>query len=139
MASDGVPRIRVNHEGPLLAVAVEDHDAATLVQVRGEIDLSNARELEATFGSIVAGLRSAPRVVVIDLSGVTFFSAAGLSALVRIRQGSPGHLTLRIVAATRTLRRLLEITDVGEQFVVHACLEEALDAAARGGEQEGAR
>ncbi len=72
-----VPRIRVKHEGPLLAVVVEDHDGATLVQVRGEIDLSNARELEATFGSIVAGLRSAPRVVVIDLSGVTFFSAPG--------------------------------------------------------------
>lgn len=51
-----------------------------LVRVTGEVDLSTARRLDEVLCSLIRGPVGE---VVIDLSGVTFFSVAGLNSLLR--------------------------------------------------------
>lgn len=51
-----------------------------LVRVTGEVDLSTARRLDEVLRSRIRG---AVGEVVIDLSGVTFFSVAGLNSMLR--------------------------------------------------------
>jgi anti-anti-sigma factor len=69
--------------------AVRDHGPARMLTVSGEID-------RATEGAVRAELRTAIEhhaVVVLDLSGVEFFGAAGVAALVQAREwgrGTPG-------------------------------------------------
>ncbi len=51
-----------------------------LVQVSGEVDLSTARRLDEVLRERIRGPVGE---VVVDLSGVTFFSVAGLNSLLR--------------------------------------------------------
>jgi anti-sigma B factor antagonist len=53
-------------------------DTAT-VQVKGEIDLSNAGELAG-----VADNLDGAAVIIVDMSGVSFLGAAGVAALLRL-------------------------------------------------------
>ena len=69
--------------------------------IRGECDLSNAQAIETWLN----GFRGP---VELDLSGVTFLDAAALRALLAAARDNP-HL--RIVAPSRAVQRLLELTD----------------------------
>ena len=67
--------------------AVRDHGPARMLTVSGEID-------RATEGAVRAELRTAIEhhaLVVLDLSGVEFFSAAGVAALVQAREWAEEH------------------------------------------------
>jgi anti-anti-sigma factor len=67
--------------------AVRDHGPARMLTVSGEID-------RATEGAVRAELRSAIEhhaLVVLDLSGVEFFGAAGVAALVQAREWAEDH------------------------------------------------
>jgi stage II sporulation protein AA (anti-sigma F factor antagonist) len=80
----------------------------TTVTVAGELDISTADQLQAYAEE---ALRSAPRRLVLDLSGVSFFSAAGitvLSALVDSAAADGTELLLGEVssAVTRVLGTL---------------------------------
>jgi len=70
-----------------LRVAVRDHGPARVLTVSGEID-------RATEGAVLAELRTAIEhhaLVVLDLSGVEFFGAAGVAALVQAREWAEDH------------------------------------------------
>jgi len=88
------------------------------VRVSGEIDSFTAPEM------IEAVLRSA--LVELDLSEVTFMDSAGLHALMKLRaeRGS-----LRIVAISPRVKRLLEITSMSEHLLdgTHTNGEDAVD------------
>lgn len=76
-------------------------DGRTLVRVAGEVDESAA----ATFATVVdlAAARGEP--VQVDLSGVTFFSAAGVTWLVRLYRRAVGGV--RVVATSEPVRQVL--------------------------------
>lgn len=67
--------------------------------------------------------------LVVDLTGVTLLSAAGLEMLLAldVLSGARG-CTLHVVAATRATRRSLELTGLLEQLRVHPSLTDALAA-----------
>ena len=70
--------------------------------VRGECDLANAQQIEqwlATFDG---------DPLEIDLSGVTFFDAAALHALLNVRRDNP-HA--RFIEPSKVVLRVLEMTD----------------------------
>jgi anti-anti-sigma factor len=52
--------------------------AALVLQLRGEVDASTAGQIPAAVSAALAADRAGgPAMVILDLSGVTFFSAAG--------------------------------------------------------------
>jgi anti-sigma B factor antagonist len=66
-----------------LSVKVEKSASGPVLSAAGEIDTLTAPELQA---SVVEALAGAGEVLVVDLSGVTFLSSAGLSVLVQAHQ-----------------------------------------------------
>ena len=79
---------------------------AAVVAPAGEIDLSNVdavrRELHAA--------RTEARLVVLDLSAVTFMDSSGLRLLVELQRASDGDgFSLVVVRGRSSLRRLFEL------------------------------
>jgi len=85
----------------------------TTVRVAGEVDLVTAPMLKEALESAYLGIRTArarPELLV-DLRGVSFLSAAGLSvlAVLHFRCVADG-LSMRIVGDQRAVRRPMELT-----------------------------
>lgn len=79
-----------------------------LVRVSGEVDLSTARRLDELLQSRIGGEVAE---VVVDLSGVTFISVAGLNSLLRaqlLADASGAHLTVD-PGRSRAVRRLFTV------------------------------
>jgi anti-anti-sigma factor len=76
--------------------------------IRGECDFSNAAEIGRWLGYF--GMMP----IDVDLSGVIFFSAAALRALLDAADRNP-HL--RVVDPSRAVRRVLEITGTSAVLV----------------------
>ena len=59
-------------------------------------------------------------VLVCDLSGVDFFGASGLSVLLETGcRAAAAGIELRLVVATRPVRRILELTALDRAWPVH--------------------
>jgi anti-anti-sigma factor len=86
----------VSMPAPQLDIQTRAEDGHWLVEVRGEIDLSNVDALEAELG------RLSNRAIVLDLSQVDFIDCTGVALLLR----TAGRLTLGAVssAVERVLR-----------------------------------
>lgn len=93
---------------PGFDVRREERADATWLLVAGELDLSQARRLEA---DIAQTAHSAPALVV-DLTGVTFCDSSGLAALLRAQRS---HEALRYVPGGA----VLHVAELG-------CVTEAL-------------
>ena len=110
---------------PNLSVTVARHGAVQVLQVKGEVDATSAWRIDAA----VMGLLPAQIVhglVIVDLSDVTFFSAAGITALMTARKLCDGLADLRIVAASPPVMRLLEATALSGELTVYPTLDRAL-------------
>jgi anti-anti-sigma factor len=81
-----------------------------VVALSGEIDLYSAptvcRVLDAIDGAAV-----------VDLSGVKYLSAAGLTELVRVAK-RVGNRTVKLVGAPPHVRRVLEIAQFERLFII---------------------
>jgi anti-sigma B factor antagonist len=98
---------------------------ATVVDAIGEFDASNAAELREL---LLCELGKAS-VVVVDLSGTTFIDSTVLGALVagRRRAGLVSG-ALRLVAPTRNVARVLQITALNRVFSIYPDIDAALAA-----------
>ena len=108
-----------------LSVTAVRHGAAQILQVKGEVDATSAWRIE----SAVLGVLPAQTVdgrVIVDLSDVTFFSAAGITALVTARKLCDGLADFRVVAASPPVMRLLEATALSGELTVYPTLDRAL-------------
>jgi anti-sigma B factor antagonist len=114
----GLP-FRVELTVPFLGHAV--------VALQGELDLFTAPRFEEV---LLKGIKHGARLVVVDLSEVTFVDSTGLGALIgagkRLR-GAEGSLD--IVCPRGSIRRLLELTSLDSIIDIYASREEALSAA----------
>ena len=61
--------------GSALAIERGSHDEHELFHARGELDLTNARELDRALAGTAA------RIVILDLGGLAFIDSAGLRAI----------------------------------------------------------
>jgi anti-anti-sigma factor len=95
-------------EGNGLVAGITPSDAATVVELRGDIDTATAPE----FLELIEGL-DATCPVVFDLSLVTFVDSTGLRGFIQAFQRC-GHLTIR--GASPTALRLLQLTGLDKQF-----------------------
>lgn len=95
-----------------LTVDVPTH-GMVVVEVRGELDMATAPRFESTVCDCLR--RHGPSLLTLDLTGVRFFSCAGVSALLRVDDVAAGiPATVRLVAGDPVLRplRLLGLDDL---------------------------
>jgi anti-anti-sigma factor len=86
------------------------------VQLRGELDLATAPDLDRLLDQL---RRDGHRQVTLDLSGLEFLSAAGLSVLLRADhalRAAGGQLVL--TRPTRLARRVLAITGLDTTLTI---------------------
>jgi anti-anti-sigma factor len=95
-------------------------DQVTIAAVTGEIDVSNARELEA---EIVA---QADDALVLDLGGLTFLDAAGVHLLYRLGDRVPRFAL--VLAEEGVVRRVLDLSGTRPRRWMHASEDEAVRA-----------
>jgi anti-sigma B factor antagonist len=113
-----------------LGLEVDERDGATVVTVRGEVDLGSGHHLrDIVLEQLLAGrLR-----VVVDLREVEFLDSVGLGMLVaaRKRARSLGG-DLLVVATTDRVRRPFEVTGIAGAFGLHATVADAAGALGAG-------
>jgi anti-anti-sigma factor len=104
---------------PLCSVDLAQQANATVATLRGEIDLSNAAEIEAQLA--VAGERA--DALVVDLGALDYIDSSGFGMLERLSRKT----TLRVaVPETSVVRRAFEITGLGQVVRVFPGVDEAL-------------
>jgi anti-sigma B factor antagonist len=106
-----------------MSVHVEQHGAAVVLRVTGELDLLTAPRLEE---SVDNALREQPQVLILDLSEVGFLASSGIAALVDAHQRGGKETEVRVVARGNATFRPLELTGVTAKLAVHPTLDEAL-------------
>jgi len=85
--------------------------------VRGELDAAGNPLLQLT---LLQALRRAEQLLTIDLSGVTFFGSAGVTALVWVSQHpEAAGKHVGVVATSRIVTGPLELTGLLERLDVH--------------------
>ncbi|HEX8630688.1 MAG TPA: STAS domain-containing protein [Catenuloplanes sp.] len=100
------------YRDPHLTLQMSRSGPVTLVSVRGEVDTDNAHLIPELVDSLTS---NASQRVLLDLANVTFLSAAGVEALLRVRDivaGKAGQLIVRdpapivltVFAGTRVTR-----------------------------------
>jgi anti-anti-sigma factor len=102
-------------------VSITRRDAATVLYVRGEVDVATAPTLRT---AIAEAMRSESELVVIDLMAVTFLASAGL--LVLVDASAVGRPAVRVVAAGRECLRPIRLTGLDTVLSMHETLTKAL-------------
>ena len=103
-----------------------ESDGHVIVALRGELDLADAADVTVVLGALIA---LEPRIIV-DLSGLEFIDASGVTALSRVRRharDAGGDVLL--AAPQRMVRLVLSIIWEGDGFAVHASVAEAAASA----------
>jgi anti-sigma B factor antagonist len=103
---------------------------AVVIMARGEVDLYTSPLL---LDALLAQLRPPGPRLIVDLTAVDFFSAAGLTVLATVRQAALAVGTgLCLVAHTRPVLLPLTITGMHTQFDIYPDLAHALRRVAGG-------
>lgn len=109
----------------ILTARIVERDGAVVVSMIGELDMASVRTAEP----VVADAISRAKPVVIDLTGLRFFSSAGITVLARLdnrRREEP--LDVRLVADQGVVAIPLRLTGLRELFPIHPTLDDALSA-----------
>lgn len=111
-----------------MEITTERMAHADLVKVAGRIDHDTAPELEQTLRSILKGGR---HNIVVDLSGISYISSAGLKTLQATAKAARGGLLggdLRLAGLTPHVKEIFNLIGFTEVFQIHAQATEAVDS-----------
>lgn len=114
----------------LFRVEVHTVESYRVAGLSGEIDLSNAADLQRLLNGLV---EQGP--VVVDLSGLDFLDSTGLSALIVARRRADRFGTrLGLAGARGAVRKVLEITGLDRHLGSYADVPAAVAALRRSGD-----
>lgn len=118
-----------------MSVAVRDAASGpcTVVKLVGQADVST-RAMSEVFSAEVA---KRPRLLVVDLSGLSFIDSSALSVIVRTYRAlhSDGG-KLALVSPSAAVARILELVDIAHTIPVFSSVEEAAAGEDRRGVRE---
>ncbi|MFF0487827.1 STAS domain-containing protein [Nocardia sp. NPDC003482] len=106
----------------MLDVKVHTQGAATVIAVRGEIDIASVPSLQS---ALEEGQRGG-NPLVLDMTNVGFMGSAGLSALMVASEAAKPQ-RLRVVASD-AVRRPIEVTGLDKLLAMFPTVEDALSA-----------
>jgi len=117
---------------PLDTEVSRPRPGTVLLEVDGEIDTATAPRLQAGLVEALDAAHAEGSHVVVDLTGVTFLASSGLAVLI----GGARRVTalggrLRLVAASRSVTRPLQVTGADALFDTFDDVASALSAEAR--------
>jgi anti-anti-sigma factor len=105
-------------------VQVRSEDRATIVAVKGELDLASSPALEQELERVN---RSDTEVVILDLSELEFMDSTGLSVVVRANQrAQDSGKRFGVLKGSPQVQRLLSLTGVDERITVADSLDQLL-------------
>jgi len=113
-----------------MSLSVLSRPAVTIARLEGELDIATTPALrERLLGVLGPGVR----LLVIDLSGVSFCDVSGLAVLIGTqRRARMRGITVRLAAPRPQMVKLLRITGLDRSFTVCATLADALPTELRG-------
>lgn len=98
--------------------------AYTLVQLTGEVDATNSDELYDVLESVVLQL---PRLLVVDLSALTFMDSTGLRMLLRSsRELDQQGGVLALASPQLPVARVLQLTRADQLIPVYGTVADAI-------------
>lgn len=109
--------------GPL-GIAVERVGTATVLSVRGDLDLRTTPDLVVSIDAAVA--EATPSALIIDLTKVAFLAAVSMTVLIDAHRRVQGVSKFAVVANGPTTSRPLILMGLNETFALHADLADAL-------------
>ena len=113
------------HGVDVLTTDIGERGGVVVVSIAGELDIATVGRVAPLLDDAVG--RGKP--VVLDMSGLTFFSSAGLTLLARMDdQRQRTLLDVRLVTDQRTVLLPLRLTGLRDLFPVHPTLADALAA-----------
>jgi anti-anti-sigma factor len=122
---------RIVGPAPFEASAAEIENGVRVIEVRGELDLSTAPDLEALLEEALAAGNGS---LLLDLSECEFIDSTGIALIVRAWQrvdGRPGNGDsgrLALCCQNEQVRRVLEVTGLESSIAIFATRDEALAA-----------
>jgi anti-sigma B factor antagonist len=121
--------------GPALVQAdaklsVFSRPAFTIVRLAGDLDVATTPALRER---LLTAFSPGIRLLIIDLSGVSFCDVSALAALIGMQRRARGlGITVRLAAPRPQVARLLRITGLDRSFRVRATVDNALRPVAQG-------
>ncbi|MEA5363502.1 STAS domain-containing protein [Amycolatopsis sp., V23-08] len=113
---------------PAFLGSITRRDGAVVLAFTGELDLATAPEARTvTERAHAEAAAEARHRLVIDLRAVTFLASVGLELLAdhRSRAAHTG-VTIALVATSRTVTRVLEVTGLTAQFTTYTDVDTAV-------------
>jgi len=119
--------VRVAAQASLSVVSRPD---CTIGSLEGELDIATVPELrERLLGLLGPGVR----LLIIDLSGVSFCDVAGLAVLIGTqRRATARDIVVRLAAPRPQVLKLLRITGLDHRLTICATLADALPTVPQG-------
>ena len=94
-----------------------DGDGNQVVSVSGELDIATAEQAYTYISDVIDARETGPTPVSVDLSGLIFCDASGLSVLARIaRHARQAGRQLRLTAVRPSLLKIMRITGLDRAF-----------------------
>ena len=110
-----------------MSLSVLSRPAVTIARLEGELDIATTPALRERLLSVVG---PGVRLLVIDLSGVSFCDVSGLAVLIGTqRRARMRGITVRLAAPRPQMAKLLRITGLDHNFTICATLADALPTA----------
>jgi anti-anti-sigma factor len=122
----GEPSCGGHRQPPLHVFVGRAAPHIVVVTVAGEIDVATAPRLTE---AVQAAIRNASEHVILDLQPVTFFSSAGVNALITIHERTNRRgIDLHLAGAegNHVVARVLDLTGLTKRFRVHPAVTDAL-------------
>mgnify|MGYP005986885619 CR=1 FL=1 len=111
-----------------LEIDVSRTDTATVLTVRGEIDLGTAPHLNESIDAVLA--EAAPAALIVDLTDVVFFASVGMTVLLDAAARLGDAATFAVVADEATTARPMTLVGLDQTLSMFTDLEAALAAVA---------
>lgn len=104
-------------------------DVGVAIAVRGELDLATAPRLK---WPLVDAIDAGARVLIVDLSAVTFMDSTALGVLIGIRRTLKLGSRLAIVCTEPDVLKIFEISGLDAVFQIYPTFDEAHSYATEG-------